>query len=83
MVGEKVPSCQLLHVSYVSLYQARRTLLECLGMRDQNTLLEILAGPGDHRPPLRVYFCGQPPTFPEQPEEQCDHGKDEKNVQNP
>jgi hypothetical protein len=52
-------------------------------MRDQNTLLKILAGSGDHRPPLRVYFCGQPPTLPEQPEEQRDHGKGEKNVQNP
>src|SRR4026209_638576 len=28
-------------------------------------------------------LCGLPPTFPEQPEEQRDHGKGEENVQNP
>jgi hypothetical protein len=33
-------------VSSVSLYQARRTLLECLGMRDQNTLRKISADRG-------------------------------------
>jgi hypothetical protein len=73
----------VLQVSSGSLYQARRTLLECLGMRDQNTLRKILAGPGDHRPPLPVYFYGQPPTPPEQPEEQRNHGEGENNVQNP
>ena len=30
-----------------------------------------------------MYFCAQPPTLPEQPDEQRDHGKGEKNVQNP
>src|ERR1041385_38780 len=28
-------------------------------------------------------LCGLPPTFPEHPEEQRDHGKGEENVQNP
>src|SRR5213593_3832208 len=43
-----------------------------------------LEGKRDHRrQPLPVYFCGQPPTLPEQPEEKRDHGKGEKNVQNP
>jgi hypothetical protein len=37
----------------------------------------------DYRPPLSVHFCSQAPTLPEQPEEQRDHGKGEKNVQNP
>ena len=45
---------------------------------------EHLEGKRDHhRPVLAVYFCGQPPTPPEQPEDQRDHGKGENNVQNP
>jgi hypothetical protein len=32
MAGEKVPSYQVLQLSSVTLYQARRTFLECLGM---------------------------------------------------
>ena len=41
-------------------------------------------GKRDHcRPPLPMYFCGQLPTLPEQPKEQRDQGKGEKNVQNP
>ena len=51
---------------------------------NRDKFCEHLKGKRDHcRPPLPMYFCGQLPTLPEQPEEQRDQGKGENNVQNP